>query len=302
MKFQKIKVNNDKTYSCYYIHKVNGSYVEFCIIGDDISSIKQNFSKVHEITVYNEDGTVNYISNQYNKMTDVRIFFEYMELKLSEIEDESILTETDKNILKENSDAKRWFDGVQVKIIVYDDIKDQVKEIRETLKIDIDTTTMDVNDYREYIISQMSNACSNAIEKGAEVETSKGKIQFSYSLTDQSNLKTLVMSAAGSNLDCPYYSSDSHCYILTSEDIIAIWIACESNILTQRAYYNTLLEYIKTLSTKDDLAKVIYGMDLPDEYKVKMEESAACGQAIIQATLNKYKGIDLSTSNVDSIK
>lgn len=290
MKFQKLKVNDNKIYSCFYIHKVDSSYMEFCVVGDDIAAIKKSFSKVHELTAYNEDGTINYITNQYNKMTDVRIFFEYMELKLSEIEDNSLLTEDDKVSLKENPNAERWFGGIQVKIIAYDDIKDQVKEIRETLKIDIDTNSMDVDQYKKYIISQMSDACSAAIENGAEVETSKGKIQFSYSLTDQSNLKTLVMSAAGNNLDCPYYSSDSHCYILTSEDIIAIWIACESNILAQRAYYNALLEYIKTLSTKDDIAKVTYGMDLPEEYKTKMEESTACGQAIIQATLAKYKG------------
>mgnify|MGYP004582407041 CR=1 FL=1 len=302
MKFQKIKVNNDRTYSCFYIHKVDGSYMEFCIVGDDIASIKESFSKVHELTAYNEDGTINYISNQYNKMTDVRIFFEYMELKLAEIEDESILTESDKATLKENPNAERWFGGIHVKIVAYDNIKDQVKEIRETLKIDVDTSIMSAEEYKNYVISQMSDACSVAIQKGAEVETSKGKIQFSYSLTDQSNLKTLVMSAAGSNLACPYYSSDSHCYILTSEDIIAIWIACESNILVQRAYYNALLEYIKTLLTKEDLAKVTYGMELPDEYKTKMEESAACGQAIIQATLDKYKGNNSSASNTDDSK
>lgn len=296
MKFQKLKVNDNKIYSCFYIHKVDSSYMEFCVVGDDIAAIKKSFSKVHELTAYNEDGTINYITNQYNKMTDVRIFFEYMELKLSEIEDNSLLTEDDKVSLKENPNAERWFGGIQVKIIAYDDIKDQVKEIRETLKIDIDTNSMDVDQYKKYIISQMSDACSAAIENGAEVETSKGKIQFSYSLTDQSNLKTLVMSAASNNLDCPYYSSDSHCYILTSEDIIAIWIACESNILAQRAYYNALLEYIKTLSTKDDIAKVTYGMDLPEEYKTKMEESAACGQAIIQATLAKYKGNNSETA------
>lgn len=295
MKFQKLKVNDNKIYSCFYIHKVDSSYMEFCVVGDDIAAIKKSFSKVHELTAYNEDGTINYITNQYNKMTDVRIFFEYMELKLSEIEDNSLLTEDDKVSLKEDPNAERWFGGIQVKIIAYDDIKDQVKEIRETLKIDIDTNSMDVDQYKKYIISQMSDACSAAIENGAEVETSKGKIQFSYSLTDQSNLKTLVMSAASNNLDCPYYSSDSHCYILTSEDIIAIWIACESNILAQRAYYNALLEYVKTLSTKDEIAKVTYGMELPEEYKNKMEESAACGQAIIQATLVKYKGNNSET-------
>lgn len=296
MKFQKLKVNDNKIYSCFYIHKVDSSYMEFCVVGDDIAAIKKSFSKVHELTAYNEDGTINYITNQYNKMTDVRIFFEYMELKLSEIEDNSLLTEDDKVSLKENPNAERWFGGIQVKIIAYDDIKDQVKEIRETLKIDIDTNSMDVDQYKKYIISQMSDACSAAIENGAEVETSKGKIQFSYSLTDQSNLKTLVMSAASNNLDCPYYSSDSHCYILTSEDIIAIWIACESNILAQRAYYNALLEYVKTLSTKDEIAKVTYGVELPEEYKNKMEESAACGQAIIQATLAKYKGNNSETT------
>ena len=101
MKFQKIKANDGKLYSCFYIHKVDNSYMEFCIIGDDITAVKNSFSKIHELTAYNEDGTVNYISNQYNKMTDVRIFFEYMELKLADIEDESVLTEADKVTLKD---------------------------------------------------------------------------------------------------------------------------------------------------------------------------------------------------------
>lgn len=300
MKFQKIKVNDNETYSCFYIHKVDSAYMEFCVVGDDIAAIKRSFSKIHELTAYNEDGSVNYITNQYNKMTDVRIFFEYMELKLAEIEDSSLLTDDDKALLKKNPDTERWFGGIQVRVTVYDNIKDQVKEIREALKIDVDTDNMDLEQYKEYVISQMSESCSAAIEDGAEVETSKGKIKFSYSLTDQSNLKTLVMSAAGSNLACPYYSSDSQCYILTSEDIMTIWIACESNILVQRAYYNALLEYIKTLSTKEDIAKVTYGMELPEEYKTKMEESAACGRAIIQATLEKYKGSSDSSNTVSA--
>ena len=37
-------------------------------------------------------------------------------------------------------------------------------------------------------------------------------------------------------------------------------------------------------------------MELPEEYKNKMEESAACGQAIIQATLAKYKGNNSETT------
>ena len=127
-----------------------------------------------------------------------------------------------------------------------------------TLKIDVDTSAMDVDEYRQYMISEMSNACSAAIEKGAEVETSKGKILFSYSLTDQSNLKTLVMSAAGSDLDCPYYSADSHCYILTSEDIIAIWIA-SGRVTTVEGKVKTLetdmaAEKPKTAKNTSDIA------------------------------------------------
>lgn len=56
------------------------------------------------------------------------------------------------------------------------------------------------------------------------------------------------MSAAGSDLDCPYYSADSHCYILTSEDIIAIWIASGASGIVangggvcQKSYYNSQL-------------------------------------------------------------
>lgn len=139
MKFQKIKVNDDKTYSCFYIHKVDAGYMEFCAVGEDIAAIRTSFTKIHEITTYNEDGTINYITNQYNKMTDVRIFFEYMELKLADIEDKSLLSEDDKTTLAENPEAKKWFSGIQVKVIAYDDLKDQVQEIRETLKIDVDT-------------------------------------------------------------------------------------------------------------------------------------------------------------------
>ena len=52
--------------------------------------------------------------------------------------------------------------------------------------------------------------------------------------------------------------------------------------------------------SKNEIAKITYGMELPEQYKTKMEESAACGQAIIQATLAKYKGTGDSTLNTDT--
>ena len=76
MKFQKIKVNDDKTYSCFYIHKVDAGYMEFCAVGEDIAAIRTSFTKIHEITTYNEDGTIQKITKLDKIKTDVRNFIE----------------------------------------------------------------------------------------------------------------------------------------------------------------------------------------------------------------------------------
>lgn len=288
MKFQKIKVNDGNLYSCYYIHKVENEMIECCIVGEDLASIRKSFSKISEVTTYNEDGTVNYITNTFNKMSDVRVHFEYMRLKLSEIEDKSLLSDEDVKNMESNPDSEKWFSGIQVTIIPYDDIKDQVASIKETLKIDIDTEAMSADEYKNYVIDQMSQDCSNAITNGVDVETTQGKLHFSYAFTDQLNLKTLVMTAE-KGLSYPYYTSDSECHIFTAEDVISIWANCEGNLLYQRAYFNSLMEYIKTMDNKEDLAKVKFGMELPKDYSDKMNESINCGKAITEAILEKYQ-------------
>ena len=135
-------------------------------------------------------------------MTDVRIFFEYMELKLADIEDESLLSEDDKTTLAENPEAKKWFSGIQVKVIAYDDLKDQVQEIREKivqlineigeLSIDDDLKKVVIYNLSSVNLMMENHKLYGIDEIRGTVEKSFGSIMLNKELSELSNKDTTV--------------------------------------------------------------------------------------------------------------
>lgn len=265
MKFERIIPDNKNTYDCFYVERAGDSSITFCLRTDDIHAIKEDFSSVESLTIYDKNGIEKYITSNFSVIKDIRVFLEYMK----------------------DEDTGAWLPGIQVEMVP-PDLKTEIRKLNAQINPTVDIEVMSVSEYQEYIIKKMRDECSAAIIAGVDVETSQGVLHFSYTLTDQSNLKSLVMRTKESNFNFPYYTSDSLCCILTSEDIIKVWIGCEENLLYQRAYFNALYEYIKTIYTKEELGVIVYGQELTVEYADILNSNIKHHKMFLQTLQNEF--------------
>lgn len=124
-------------------------------------------------------------------------------------------------------------------------------------------------------ITEMSKECNKAIVKGISVKLSDGlSHRFSLTTEDQLNIRSLQLQ----NLNEVVYHEDGKaCKKYSNEDFNLIAVTAQNRINYQTTYFNFLKQYIKSLSTIDDINKVYYGLDLlntylPDEYKDILKE------------------------------
>ena len=147
-------------------------------------------------------------------------------------------------------------------------LADQVKRIEEAISDNIDIDAMTVDEYRDFILRQVSNDCTADIENGASIEIDDVSQSFSFKAEDQINLLQLyLMTKMFPEVTAlPYHSNGHTCMFYSAEQIQTIYISLIIRLLTLTTYANQLNLYIKTMSTKDELANVRYGMDLPESY------------------------------------
>lgn len=124
----------------------------------------------------------------------------------------------------------------------------------------------------EYVVNQkvkqMSNYCHNAITNGFDIELSGGVMHFSCTTQDQLNLITLAnMASSGAMELYPYHADNQPCTYFTAEEITAIVTAMQMLIAKETTYYNSLKSYINGLETKEEVAAVYYGCEIPEEYQ-----------------------------------
>ena len=117
-------------------------------------------------------------------------------------------------------------------------------------------------------IKEMSYYCNQAIVNGFDVELSDGRTHhFSLTVQDQLNLITLSSLAASGVDNIPYHADGELCEFFSVNDIQTIVKAATELKTYHTTYYNSLKLFIQSLGDRDDVANVIYGANIPDEYK-----------------------------------
>lgn len=117
-------------------------------------------------------------------------------------------------------------------------------------------------------IKEMSYYCNQAIVNGFDVELSDGRTHhFSLTVQDQLNLITLSSLAASGVDNIPYHADGELCEFFSVNDIQMIVKAATELKTYHTTYYNSLKLFIQSLVDRDDVANVIYGANIPDEYK-----------------------------------
>lgn len=114
-------------------------------------------------------------------------------------------------------------------------------------------------------VTEMSNACSNAIENGINI----GGKMYAYTIQDQSNMLNAMNLAKETGIAVPYHADGESCELYSYEAIAAIYMQEQMNLTMNQTYFNQLKLYILSLTDYEDIDTVndiYYGTELTGEY------------------------------------
>ena len=126
----------------------------------------------------------------------------------------------------------------------------------------------DLDYVRESKIREMSKACRKEITSGIVVKLSDGGFHhFSFEMTDQINIQSLVIKANAGISPLPWHEDNGVCKYYSAEDIIAIFNAMEQLQTYNTTYFNSLKNYINSLESIKKISDIFYGIRIPREYQ-----------------------------------
>ncbi len=115
---------------------------------------------------------------------------------------------------------------------------------------------------KESKIAEISNLCADAIVAGVDVNGS----HYSYTLTDQNNLYNAMTLAIQTGLKVPYHADNENCRLFTKEELVAIYVAAETNATSRMTFNNQIKRYINTLTTIEEVKAITLNTPLTGEY------------------------------------
>lgn len=162
------------------------------------------------------------------------------------------------------------------------------EEVAELLGISL--TELTLEEVKENKIAEMSAVSEKVIINGTDIQLSDGTIKhYSFTSNDQANIKNLFDLAVVTQADgIPYHADNDMCELYSCADIIAIYIAEQKFILYHNTYFNTLKQYIKSLTTVEEVEAVVYGQELNAEYTAIMQSILTQSAEVFAIAMEKY--------------
>lgn len=128
--------------------------------------------------------------------------------------------------------------------------------------------TISIEDWKLSLIASMSSKCNKIITKGFDISLSDGnKYHFSLELEDQLMIQTLMSKVKAGETLLPYHADGETCRYFTPEEITTIYSKMEEIIVYNTIYFNSLRDYINSMTTEEELKTVKYGIEIPEEYQ-----------------------------------
>lgn len=128
-------------------------------------------------------------------------------------------------------------------------------------------------------LAEIRANCNSAILTGIDYN---GK-HFSYDNDDQKNISNAVQLAMATGLGVPYHADGENCEVFSKEDIIAIYVAEETNLTLNTTYHNQLKFYVQSLGTKEEVDSIKYGeTELTGSYKETYDAMIAQADFVIK--------------------
>ncbi len=142
-------------------------------------------------------------------------------------------------------------------------------------------------------LNELRNICNNAIVAGVDVTTSNSgdtTEHFSLDSYDQNNITNMFYSVMAGVEEYPYHADGKECTTYSKADIVTIYVAAQSAITYHTTYNNMLRALVNRLNDVETLAAVTYGMELPEDLNISMQNNIIAAQAQIQKILTTLSG------------
>lgn len=125
-----------------------------------------------------------------------------------------------------------------------------------------------IEDVKSAKIAAMSVACNEVITQGFDITLSDKKSHhFSLEVADQLKISKLNDRANAGVTVLPYHADGESCKFYSKEDVVALNTAMENRIEFQTTYFNSLRDYIESMTDINDICAVEYGIDIPEAYQ-----------------------------------
>lgn len=122
----------------------------------------------------------------------------------------------------------------------------------------------------EQKVVEMNNAQQNAISAGVNVTLSDGTVEhFTLTDHDQTSLIGLQTQVDAGVESIPWHTSDQteHCKYYSNTDMALITQAALQYTTYHVTYFRDLRIYIRSLTEKEEVEAIYYGVAIPEEYQ-----------------------------------
>lgn len=253
------------------------------LITSDYQSVKNDFTNIKQLEIYSGE----------NLLATYSVF----DTMASSASFNSQYYETE----------NRFVDVIEISLIK-NNISEQVDKLSKQINKVIDIEEMSVDEYRDYILSQISESAQEDIYAGDVITLSDGTSgKFTYKMEDQANLtssiaiidKLMAIQEDSSLIQLPYHSSGQSCQFYSPIDIITIYFTLFMRSVKIQTYTNAINVLIKQAATKEEITKFTYGMELPEEVQENVNNIVATSMAVMQKLMESYQPKE-NSSNPDA--
>lgn len=238
------------------------------IASNNLPYIKEIFSNVQKIEIFENIGT------------NVATFTQY--------DGYSSITYLGNNFSPQNGTYLEELEVTLTKVSIVEDVKrlnDQVNNI-------VDTSTMTLEEFKEYKIKQFSALGEQTIFNGTDVELINGVVKnFTYNLEDQSNLLNaifIIQTLENLDISLPYHGHAEPCELYSARDILSVYFTLQFFSTHIQTIVNMKNNWVRSCQTREEVEAITFESDLPEEWRLRAEAIMGPTMQLAEQVRQKY--------------
>lgn len=163
---------------------------------------------------------------------------------------------------------------------------------------------MNVDEYREYKLQEISEACTASIYAGDQVVLADGHAEtFSFDDKDQADLQALASIAMmNPKVELTWHSNGNVCKFYSGIDIILIYQTLNMKLFRETTICNALNILVRNAQSKPDIEQYYWGCELPAEEQARVNDLISKMSAIVSELIKQFvpqSGTETDVENTD---